>query len=101
MERQEKVLVRGLVKAAGWIFMIWGIVVSLKGLWDSFWGEPEANYYSSQKWEFVSQEQWLRYAGFEICYGLACMGIAYLLWKFASYMPEYYTRIAKESDDSF
>lgn len=101
MQKQEKVLIRGLVRCAGWIFLIWGILVTCKGIGDSFWGEPEANYFSSEKWEFVTKIQWLRYAGFETVYGLACIGVAYLLWKYASYMPEYYTRPAQEKDDAF
>lgn len=101
MQKQEKVLIRGLVRAAGWIFLIWGSVVSLKGLWDAFFGEPEANYYSREKWEFVTQEQWIRYASFEVVYGLACLGITLLLWKYASYMKEYYTRPLQEHDDAF
>ena len=99
--KQEKIIVRGLVRCAGWIFVIWGFIIALKGLWDSFFGEPEANYFSSQPYEFVTLEQWLRYAGFEIAYGLACIGVAYLLFLYAAYLPEYYTRPAQEPDELF
>lgn len=98
LKKEEKILVRGLVKCAGWIFLIWGIVIALKGMYDSFWGEPEANYFSPEKWDFITQAQWIRYAGFEILYGLACVGVACALWKYASYMPEYYVRTNTNSD---
>lgn len=101
MPQHEKVLIRGLVRGAGWIFLVWGAIVAFKGIWDSFWGEPEANFFSPAKWEFVTKEQWFRYTGFEILYGLACAGVAFLLWKYAAYMPEYYVRKKQEPDDSF
>jgi hypothetical protein len=85
----EKIKIRGLVHSAGWIFFIWGVLVTVKGVWDVFWGEPEANLYSPHKWEFVSQAQWLNWAGFEIAYGLACIGIAYLLREYAVFVPEH------------
>ncbi|MBD3271535.1 MAG: hypothetical protein GF384_03225 [Elusimicrobia bacterium] len=99
MPSQEKIIIRGLIRSAGWIFCVWGCIVTLRGVWDAFWGEPEANYFSSVKWEFITQEQWHRYSGFEISYGLACIGIAYLLWKFSSLVPEFYTRPAQQYDE--
>ncbi|MFH1380286.1 MAG: hypothetical protein ABII23_08420 [bacterium] len=98
MPKQEKILIRGLVRCAGWIFLIWGVVVVLKGMFDSFFGEPEANYFSPAKWDFVSKEQWLRFAGFEIFYGIACVTTAYLLRRYAARMPEYYVRTASRED---
>jgi len=97
----EKVKIRGLVRGSGWAFLLWGGLISLKGLWDAFWGEPEANYYSLEKWEFVTKQEWLRYAGFEWAYGMACMGVAYLLWQFASRVPEYIERIPPENESIF
>lgn len=87
-----KIKVRGLVRAAGWIVVVWGSVVTLKGFWDAFCGEPEANQFSPQPWQFITKDQWLRYAGFEICYGMACLGVAYLLWRYAQRLPEWVIR---------
>jgi hypothetical protein len=84
----EKIKIRGLVRSSGWIFGIGGGVAVLKGLWDVFVGEPEANYYSPHKWDFVTQQQWLTWSGFEIAYGAACIGIACLLWKYTERLPE-------------
>jgi len=88
----EKIKVRGLVRIAGWIFICWGAVAALKGFWDAFLGEPEANLYSPKPWEFISRNQWFTWAGFEITYGLACIAIAFLLWKYAVRLPEYMER---------
>lgn len=88
----EKIKIRGLVYCAGWIFIVWGSLVAIKGFWDIFWGEPEANLYSLNKWEFISQKQWLTWAGFEITYGLACIAVAYALWKYSKRLPEYIER---------
>jgi hypothetical protein len=88
----EKIKIRGLVRSAGWLFIIWGAVVTAKGFWDAFFGEPESNLYSPEKWEFITRHQWLTWSGFEITYGLACMGIALLLWRYAVRLPEYRER---------
>ena len=53
----EKIKVRGLPRIASTLLGIWGAVVALKALYDLFSGEPEANLYSPQKWQFVTQEQ--------------------------------------------
>ncbi|MHB9155790.1 MAG: hypothetical protein ACYC5N_08905 [Endomicrobiales bacterium] len=90
----EKIKVRGLVCSAGWIFFLWGCAVTIKGFRDAFWGEPEANLYSPSRWEFVSQNQWLTWSGFEIAYGLACAGIAFLLWNYARRLPDFIERQA-------
>ncbi len=84
----EKIKIRGLAVIAAGLLGLWGFVVALKGLFDLFVGEPDANLYSSYKWQFVTQEQWLRYGGFELAYGLACAGIAYYLWRYARCLPE-------------
>lgn len=55
-------------------------------------GEPEANLYSPVKWQFVTREQWLRYSGFELTYGLACLGLAVLLWRYSRFLPEWIQR---------
>lgn len=88
----EKTKVRGLVLSSGWIFLIWGLITAAKGLWDSFFGEPEANLYSAQKWEFITKAQWFNWAGFEITYGLACVALALILWAYAKRVPEYIDR---------
>jgi hypothetical protein len=88
----RKIKIRGLVMSAFWMFLSWGMLVAAKGLYDAFWGEPEANYYSPHKWEFVSQSQWLTWSGFELAYGLACAGVAVLLWKYAPFLPQYIER---------
>ena len=43
---------------------------------------------ASYKWQFVTQEQWLRYGGFELAYGPACLGIGYYLWRYSKFLPE-------------
>jgi len=88
----EKIKIRGLVFSAGWIFLAWGLLVAAKGFWDSFLGEPEANLFSPQKWEFVTKSQWLNWAGFEIAYGLACAALALVLRAYALQVPEYIER---------
>lgn len=72
-----------------------------KGIWDAFWGEPEANLYAPIRWAFVTQDQWLRYAGFEIAYGLACLGMAYLLRRYAWRLPEVVWRLKITKDYPF
>ncbi len=96
----EKIKIRGLVRIAGWIFMLWGGSLGILGLYHSFFGEPEANYYSLRPWEFVTQEQWMRWSGFEIAYGLACAGVGFLCWEYAKRLPEYVER-ERETTKSF
>ncbi|MBI4056361.1 MAG: hypothetical protein HY399_02315 [Elusimicrobia bacterium] len=88
----EKIKVRGLVKISGTLFFVWGLLVAVKSLYDLFWGEPESNRYSLKPWEFVSREQWFRYAGFELVYGLACLALAWTLFQYAAKLPEFRTR---------
>ena len=87
-----KIKIRGLVTTAGWIFFAWGAIITVKGIWDLFWGEPEANIYSRFKWEFVTRHQWLTWSGFEVTYGIACAAIALLLWRYSKKVPEYITK---------
>ena len=84
----ETIKVRGLSRLAAALLAAWGGLVCLKGLWDSFVGEPEANLYAPYKWAFVTQEQWLRYAGFELAYGLACLGLAWYCLRWGRRLPE-------------
>lgn len=77
---------------------IWGGVVSCKAVYDIFAGEPEANLYSPQKWQFVTQEQWLRYGGFELAYGLALIGLAWLLFRYSRFLPEWVERPRREPE---
>ena len=88
----EKIKVRGLPRIAGAILGGFGLAVSLKALYDLFIGEPEANLYSPAKWQFVTQQQWLRYAGFELVYGFACLGLAWYLWRWSQLLPEWVER---------
>jgi hypothetical protein len=88
----ETLKIRGLARLAAAIFAGWGGLVALKGLWDLFVGEPEANIYAPAKWAFVSQTQWLRWAGFELVYGLACGGLAWCCLRYARRLPETATR---------
>jgi len=89
----EKVKIRGLVRISGWMFAVWGAAVVVKGFYDRFLGgEPEANRYAPAAWEFVTREQWARYATFELAYGLACLGLAALLFRYGRFLPEVVAR---------
>ena len=88
----EKIKVRGLPRIAACLLGGWGTLVSLKALYDLFAGEPEANLYSPGPWQFVTQDQWMRYAGFELAYGMACLGLAWLLWSYSRFLPEWIER---------
>lgn len=96
MSRTETIKVRGLARLSAAMFAAWGALVALKGLYDLFIGEPEANLYAPAKWAFVTQEQWLRYGGFELAYGLACLGVAAYLRNFAGFLPETIQRPAAQ-----
>ncbi len=80
----DKVKIRGLVRVAGWMFLVWGAVVSVKGLLDAFILMPES--------EFVPMDKWVKYAGFEACYGLACVAVAGLLFAYGRRVPEWIER---------
>ncbi|MDD5630199.1 MAG: hypothetical protein PHU21_14115, partial [Elusimicrobia bacterium] len=85
---RERIKIAGLARLAAWIFGVWGAVVTLKAFYDLFLGEPEANLFAPRKWAFVTQEQWLRYGGFELAYGLALLGLAGYALKFSRLLPE-------------
>jgi hypothetical protein len=65
---------------------------------DCLGGEPEANFYSAAPWEFVTRAQWLRFAGFELAYGLACLGLAFAAWRYAERLPVYVLREKKTQE---
>jgi len=88
----EKIRIKGLVIISGWIFLCWGTIIALKGLYDMFWGEPEANLFSPHKWEFVTRQQWMTWSGFELTYGICCIGIYYLLRRYSAFLPDYIER---------
>jgi hypothetical protein len=88
----EKLKIRGLLLISGRIFFVWGLFVGLKGVWDAFIGEPEANYFSPHKWDFVSRAQWFTWSGFEIAYSAASIITAILLFYYAKRMPEFIER---------
>lgn len=97
----EKIKIRGLARIAGWILICWGEGVAFLALYHAFFGEPEANYYSLNKWDFVTQEQWLRWSGFEITYGLACVGLGICCLEFAKRLPEWILRPKQPVDQLF
>lgn len=88
----ERIKIRGLARISGALFGLWGLAVAPKGIYDLFGGEPEANLYSPRPWDFVTRAQWLRYAGFELVYGLACLGLAAFLWRYSRFLPEHAER---------
>jgi len=96
--RLETLKIRGLSRLVSVFFALWGAAVSAKAVYDLFRGEPEANLYAPEKWAFVSQAQWLRYAGFELCYGLACLGLAWAAWSYGKFLPEIIRRSRREPD---
>jgi hypothetical protein len=95
---RETVKIRGLARLTAAIFAGWGGLVCLKGAWDLLGGEPEANLYAPLKWAFVTEAQWLRYAGFELAYGLACVGLAWYCLRWARRLPETVERPRREPE---
>jgi len=98
MNAKEKVKIRGLARLAAWILGVWGAVVSGKALYDLFVGEPEANLFAPRPWAFVTRQQWLRYGGFELAYGLALLALAWYALEFARFLPETVVRDRQEPD---
>jgi hypothetical protein len=94
----EKVKIRGLARLASWVLGAWGAVVTGKALYDLFAGEPEANLYSLRKWQFVTQAEWLRYAGFELAYGLALLALAWAVRAYSRFLPEVVQRPRREPE---
>ena len=89
---------RGLAHISAWVFLVWGALVASKAFYDLFLGEPEANRYAPQKWAFVTQEQWLRYAGFELAYGLCCLFLAYAIFRYSRFLPDVLERPRREPE---
>lgn len=83
----QKIRYRAVFKSSGWIFVVWGIIAALKGLYDAFISLPES--------EFVPLANWSKYAGFEVVYGLACVITGLVIFEFAKKVPEII-----EKDDS-
>jgi len=96
----EKIKIRGLASISSRLLGAWGAVVTGKSVYDLFAGEPEANLYAPVKWAFVTQEQWLRYAGFELAYGLALLGLSWSLARYARFLPETVSRPRREPEFS-
>lgn len=94
----ESIEVRALAHVAAGLFALTGIVVMVKGLWDCFGGQPEANFFSPAPWMFVTRDQWMRYVGFELCYGLACGGLALAAVLYGRRWPETRTRAVSSED---
>ena len=92
----ETIKIRGLARLAAAIFAGWGGLVAFKGIWDLFLGEPEANLYSQQRWAFVSEAQWMRWSGFELAYGAACVSLAWYCVRWARRLPETVERRRRE-----
>ncbi len=80
------------MKVSAIIFLCWGVIVAIKGIYDSFWGEPESNLFSPNKWDFVSKHQWLTWSGFEVAFGAACICIFFLLLEYSKKLPEFIER---------
>ncbi|HAM35261.1 MAG TPA: hypothetical protein DEB40_06235 [Elusimicrobia bacterium] len=98
MSQKEKIRIRGLARIAGSVFGAWGSVVTVKSFYDLFVGEPEANLYAPEKWAFVTRQEWLRYAGFELAYGLALLALAWFAWSYSRFLPEIMERSRQEPE---
>ncbi|MCH8031353.1 MAG: hypothetical protein IIB09_06015 [Bacteroidetes bacterium] len=94
----ERIKIRGLAYGTSVVFTLWGAVVSIKGLYYLFGGEPEANLFSPRPWQFVTREQWMRYGGFELAYGLACLALGWALWRYARFLPQVISRPRREPE---
>jgi hypothetical protein len=87
-DNEEEVFVAPLARLVASIFAVWGTLVIFRAVYDLFWGSPEANLYSAHPWQFVSVSQWLRYAGFELSYGLVCASLAAGIYAYSKFLPE-------------
>jgi hypothetical protein len=67
---------RGLVKLAGWMFYVWGVLVTI-------WGFLRLLNISKPDSEFVTAADWLRFSVFQVTYGMICVGVGYLLFMYA------------------
>jgi hypothetical protein len=95
MVSHETIKIKGLARLTAALLAGWGGLVALKGLYDLFVGEPEANLYAPAPWAFVTKEQWLRWSGFELCYGLALLGLAAYALAWGRRLPETIKRPVK------
>lgn len=93
----ETIKVRGLAHLSAWMFGVWGAMVSLKGVYDLFGGQPESNLYAPAAWAFVTKAQWFRYSSFELVYGLICLAVAWTLAKYSAFLPDTLRRKRVES----
>ncbi|OGS33510.1 MAG: hypothetical protein A2474_08750 [Elusimicrobia bacterium RIFOXYC2_FULL_34_12] len=81
----QKIKYRTVFKSSGWIFAVWGVIVTLKGLYDAFLGLPES--------EFVPIAKWSKYSGFEVVFGLACVFVGLLIFEISKRIPEIIERV--------
>lgn len=88
MEYRE-VKLRAVVRTGGWIFIIWGIIVVIKGILDAFILEPES--------EFIALKDWIRYSGFEITYGVVCILFGLVILEFSKRVKE---KIKRKIEDT-
>jgi hypothetical protein len=100
MVSTETIKIRGLARLTSALLGGWGGLVACKGLYDLFVGQPEANLYAPRPWAFVTREQWLRWAGFELCYGLALLGLAWYCLAWGRRLPETVKRPKKAPEFS-
>ena len=96
----EIIKVRGLARLAAAIFAGWGGLAAFKGVYDLLGGQPEANLYAPTPWGFISKEQWLRYAVFELTFGLACLALAWYCLRWGRRLPETVKRPRQEPEFS-
>ena len=88
----EKVAVAGLARFAGAFFFSCGAIAATKGVWDFAWGRPEARFFSVRPWSIVTQPQWTRFAGFELAFGLVCLGLGWVAWRLSRRLPPWTER---------
>ena len=76
----KSVKLRPVVRAAGWIFAVWGAVIFIKGILDALVFDPDS--------EFVTLKQWIVYARFEMVYGIVCLVFGMLILEFSKRVKE-------------
>ncbi|MDD5132428.1 MAG: hypothetical protein PHH44_07205 [bacterium] len=71
----DKKEIGGLVRLAGWVFYVWGVLVTVYGFLKLLnIVKPDS--------EFVTAADWMRFSVFQITYGMVCVGVGYLLFLF-------------------
>ena len=71
----DKKEISGLVRLAGWVFYVWGVLVTIYGFLKLLnIVKPDS--------EFVTTADWMRFSVFQITYGMVCVGVGYLLFLF-------------------